>query len=330
MTDVARLAGVSHQTVSRVLNNHPHVHPRTRLIVLAAVRELGYQPNTVARALATGRTKTLGVITLAGTHYGPASILNAIEAAARKAGYVVSVASRRPEADESVAEAVLRMHRQGVAGIIVIAPHPVAGEPLGDLATVIPLVLIEGTPGGELAVVSVDQAAGGRLATEHLLALGHRTVWHIAGPASWTEAAARTAGWRAALVYAGAAIPPLRRGDWSPAAGYAFGQEMAGRDEISAVFVANDQMALGLLRALGERGRRVPEEVSVVGFDDIPEAGYFAPPLTTVRQPFDQVGRDSVGTLIAQIESGTPQLDRETIAPELVVRQSTAPPPTGP
>jgi DNA-binding LacI/PurR family transcriptional regulator len=237
------------------------------------------------------------------------------------------VASRRPEADESVAEAVLRMHRQGVAGVIVIAPHAMAGESLGDLGAMIPLVLIEGPPGGELPVVSVNQRAGGRLATEHLLALGHSTVWHLAGPSAWSESTERTAGWRAALASAGASIPPLHQGDWSPASGYTFGYELADRPEISAVFVANDQMALGVLRALGERGRRVPDDVSVVGFDDIPEAGYFAPPLTTVRQPFDQVGRRSVGTLIAQIESGPAQLDQETIAPELVVRQSTAPPP---
>jgi DNA-binding LacI/PurR family transcriptional regulator len=323
MTDVARLAGVSHQTVSRVLNNYPHVRPRTRLIVLAAVRELGYQPNTVARALATGRTKTLGVITLAGTLYGPNSKLNAIEAAARDEGYIVSIASRQPGGDESVADAVLRMHRLGVAGVIVIAPHAVADERLDDLATVIPLVLIE----GGLAVVSVDQTAGGRIATEHLLTLGHPTVWHIAGPENWPEATERTAGWREALVRAGAPVPALWRGDWSPASGYAFGREIAGRAEITAVFVANDQMALGLLRALGEHGRRVPDEVSVVGFDDIPEAGYFAPPLTTVRQSFEQVGVRSVRSLIAQIESDAPPLDRRIITPELVIRQSTAEPP---
>jgi len=325
MTDVARLAGVSHQTVSRVLNDHPNVRPRTRLVVLAAVRELGYQPNTAARALATGRTRSLGVITLAGTLFGPASMLYAIEAAARDEGYTVSIAGRS-DGDEFTAEAVQRMQKQGVAGIVVIAPYHAAGHSLEWLARRIPLVVVEGAPVGELAVVSVDQVAGARFATEHLLAQGHRTVWHVAGPGTWFEATERAGGWLAALEDAGAEVPPMAQGDWSPSSGYAIGQELAGRPEVTAVFVANDQMALGLLRALREGGRRVPEDVSVVGFDDIPEAGYFAPPLTTIRQHFDLVGLQSVRRLIAQIESGTAQLGREMITPELVIRHSTAAP----
>jgi DNA-binding LacI/PurR family transcriptional regulator len=330
MTDVARLAGVSHQTVSRVLNDHPHVRERTRLLVMAAVQELGYQPNTVARALATGRTHTLGVVTLAGTLYGPASILNAIEAAARDEGYTVNIASRRP--GEPVAEAVLRMHRQAVAGVIVIASHPMTGESLDDLATRIPLVLVEGRPGGDRAVMRVDQAACGRIATEYLLAQGHSTVWHIAGPEYSLEATERTAGWRAALTAAGAPVPEVCRGDWSPASGYTLGRDLSERPEVSAVFVANDQMALGLIRALREGGRPVPESVSVIGCDDIPEAAYFTPPLTTIRQPFDRVGRGSVRLLLGQIDSGPahpdapayPDAPVDPIAPELIVRRSTA------
>jgi DNA-binding LacI/PurR family transcriptional regulator len=174
-------------------------------------------------------------------------------------------------------------------------------------------------------VVAVDQALGARMATEHLLRQGHRTVWHIRGPESWLEAEGRMQGWREALQAAGIEPPgPLLTGDWSPASGYEAGLALAGRPEVGAVFVANDQMAVGLLRAMHERGRRVPEDVSVVGFDDIPEAAYLTPPLTTVHQPFDEVGRRSLALLMEQIEAGERTRRREIVSPGLVERRSVA------
>ena len=166
-----------------------------------------------------------------------------------------------------------------------------------------------------------------RLATSHLLELGHRTVWHVTGPAGWYETQERIVGWTEALTAAGVAVPPVLRGDWTAQSGYEAGQILSRMPEASAVFVGNDQMALGLLRALHEHGRAVPGDVSVVGFDDMPEAANFIPPLTTVRQPFSDVGRRGLQALLAQVKSGIGSDERVVITPELIIRQSTSPRP---
>jgi DNA-binding LacI/PurR family transcriptional regulator len=323
MTDVAKVARVSHQTVSRVLNEHPGVTPLTRARVLAAVEQLGYRPNTAARTLATGHSNTLGVVTLNGTFFGPVSTLYGIEQAARLAGYFVSVVSVRSLDRQSIADAVGRLTDQLVAGIAVIAPLASAAEALDDLPTDMPVVVVEGDPHGDLAAVNVDQATGARAATSYLLAAGHRSVFHVSGPQEWQEAESRLAGWRSALDEAGAEVVPPLDGDWTARSGYRAGQVLARIPEVTAIFAANDQMALGVLRALHEHNRRVPEDVSVIGFDDIPEAAFFMPPLTTVRQDFDQVGRASLNLLLDQIDSGARSNARVVIQSELVVRAST-------
>jgi DNA-binding LacI/PurR family transcriptional regulator len=326
MTDVATVAGVSHQTVSRVLNKHPNVSARTRALVLAAVDELGYRPNTAARALVTGRSRTLGVVTLASTLYGPSSTLSGVEAAARAAQYAVTVVSV-PSADPAeLRQGMALLLRQGVDGIIAIAPVRSTADALRAAAGDLPLVAVEGLPEGEVAVVCVDQVAVGHLATEHLLAAGHATVWHVAGPQDFYEGMGRLQGWRETLLAAGAEVPPPLPGDWSPRAGFEAGQVLGRLRDVTAVFAANDQMALGLLRALREHGRRVPEDISVVGVDDLPESSYFSPPLTTVRQDFDELGQQSLKALLAQIESGVHDVRRIVIAPELVPRSSVVPP----
>ena len=326
MTDVATFAGVSHQTVSRVLNDHPNVSPRTRALVLAAVEELGYRPNTAARALATGRSRTLGVVSMGGTLYGPTSTLDGVQAAAREAQYGVMVVSAPSPEPAVLRQSVGLLLRHGVDGIIAIAPVRSSSDALVQAAGEVPLVAVEGEPEGEVAVVCVDQAAVGRLATEHLLAAGHETVWHVAGPPDFSEATGRVDGWRAALVAAGADVPPPLPGDWSPRAGFDGGQVLSRMPGVTAVFAANDQMALGLLRALREHGRSVPEDVSVVGVDDLPETPYFSPPLTTVRQDFSELGRHSLRIVLGQIDSGVPSTERLVIPPTLVERQSVAPP----
>jgi DNA-binding LacI/PurR family transcriptional regulator len=326
MADVARLAGVSQQTVSRVLNDSPHVRPDTRERVREAIRKLEYRPNRLARALVTGRSRTLGVLSFDTTLYGPASTLFAIERAAHDAGYFVSIASLRSLDAASVRTAVERLREQGVDGVLAIAPQESAAGGLLQVPPDVPIVATEAGPPGTVPLVAVDQRAGARLATEHLLALGHRTVWHIAGPPDFLEAQQRVEGWRATLDAAGAQAPPLLTGDWSPRSGYEVGRRLAEDPEVTAVFVANDQMALGVLRALHERGRSIPREISIVGFDDIPEAQYFTPPLTTVRQDFGEMGRSSLRLLLDLMQSGQPP-SRLTIAPELIVRRSTAPPP---
>jgi DNA-binding LacI/PurR family transcriptional regulator len=322
MADVAKLAGVSIQTVSRVLNRSADVSPMTRARVLAAVEGSGYRPNAAARALATGHSNTLGVVTLNGTLFGPVSTLYGIEQAARVAGYFVSVVSLRSLDRSSVADAIGRLKDQLVGGVAVIAPLTSAAEALEDLLTDVPVVVVEGDPSVDLATVTVDQAAGARVATRYLLSSGHETVFHLAGPQEWQEAQRRVSGWRSALDESGADVVPPLYGDWTARAGYEAGHVLARIPEATAIFVGNDQMALGLLLALGEHNRRVPEDVSVVGFDDIPESAYFMPPLTTVRQDFDQVGRAALRLLVDQIESGARSVDRVVIQSELVVRAS--------
>jgi DNA-binding LacI/PurR family transcriptional regulator len=326
MSDVGRLAGVSHQTVSRVLNGSPNVRPQTRERVLAAMRELGYSPNPVARALVTGRSNTLGVVSFDTTLYGPASTLLGIERAAHDSGYFIVIASLERLDRLSIMEGIERLRRQGVDGILVIAPHESAAEALLHTHAGIPLVAVEAGPAAHVPVVTVDQRAGAAAATRHLLELGHRTVCHIAGPRDFLEAQQRRDGWMQTLTAAGASAPEPRVGDWSASAGYELGRQLAHEPELTALFVANDQMALGVLRALHEAGRNVPGDVSVVGFDDIPEAPYFLPPLTTVRQDFDEVGARSLRVLVGMIEAGSAPEAVAPVAPVLKVRASTAPP----
>jgi DNA-binding LacI/PurR family transcriptional regulator len=324
MSDVAELAGYSHQTVSRVLSGHPNVRAHTRARVMAAIQELGYRPNLAARALVTGKSQTLGVVCLNSILYGPASMLYAIEEAAQLADYWVTVASVRAFDRASLRKAIARLADQAVDGVVVIAPLASAREALQELPHDIPVVAVEGDPEDYNALVRVDQVAGARLATEHLLGLGHPTVWHVAGPSDWLDAQGRVAGWRSTLAAAGAEVIAPLAGDWSADSGYRAGQLLARMPDVTAVFVANDPMALGLLRALHERGRRVPEDVSVVGFDDIPEAAYFNPPLTTVRQNFEEVGQRSLALLLDRIAGRRDGPSDVVVEPELIVRQSTA------
>jgi len=325
MSDVARVAGVSHQTVSRVINDSRHVRAETRERVLSAMAQLGYQPNPVARALVTGRSQTLGVVSFDTTLYGPASTLFGIERAAHDAGYFIIVASLEALDRASVSEAVARLRRQGVDGILVIAPQEDAVDALLHTPADVPLVAVEAGPTGTVPVVEVDQFAGAAAATRHLLDLGHRTVWHVAGPPDYLEAQARLRGWRETLAAAGADAPEPLIGDWSARAGYDLGRRLAADPAVSAIFVANDQMALGVLRAMHEAGRAIPREVSVVGFDDIPESPYFMPPLTTIRQDFNEMGTRSLRLLLRAID-GERELAGSRVAPQLVVRASTSVP----
>ncbi|MFC4057047.1 LacI family DNA-binding transcriptional regulator [Planomonospora corallina] len=326
MADVARLAGVSHQTVSRVLNDHPNVRAETRTRVMEAIDRLGYRRNLVARALVTRHSRTLGVVSFDTTLYGPASTVYGIEQAARAAGYFVSIVSLTSIDRAGVRDALGYLTEQAVDGIVVVAPQRSAARALTDLPAGAPVVAVEGGAAGDVSTVSVDQVAGARLATEHLLGLGHETVWHVSGPSDWLEAEGRVEGWRAALAAAGRREPEMLVGDWSPRSGYEAGRRLAGMEDVTAVFVANDQMALGVLRAFAEEGVRVPERISVVGFDDIPESEFFSPPLTTVRQDFAAVGRRSIEMLLRRIETGE-RRGRETsvVPPRFVERASTAP-----
>jgi DNA-binding LacI/PurR family transcriptional regulator len=326
MADVARAAGVSHQTVSRVINGADSVRPETRERVLQAMRELDYRPNSLARALVTGRSWTLGVVSFDTTLYGPASTLFGIERAAHAQGYLVSIVSVTSLDRDSVLAAVEQLRGQGVDGILIITPQEAAVEAVLHIPRDMPVVAVEAGPEEAVPVVTVDQVAGAAAATRHLLELGHRTVWHIAGPSDWLEANQRIEGWMTALEEAGADAPPVLSGDWSARSGYELGQRLATVQDVTAIFAANDQMALGILRALYESGREVPRDLSIVGFDDIPEAQFFTPPLTTVRQDFNEVGRQGLMLLLDEIGASTRSSSRVIVQPKLEIRDSTAPP----
>ncbi|MGW0195463.1 LacI family DNA-binding transcriptional regulator [Nonomuraea sp. NPDC003201] len=324
MADVAKEAGVSHQTVSRVLNDHPNVRADTRARVEEAITRLGYRRNLVARALVTKRSRTLGVVSFDTTLYGPASTIYGIEQAARTAGYFVSIVSLKSIDAASVRDAIDYLAEQGVDGVVVVAPQRSAGRALENLPSGMPAVAVEGTHAADVSVVCIDQVQGARLATRHLLELGHETVWHVSGAADWLETEGRIEGWRAALEEAGRPVPEPLAGDWSPRAGYEAGKSLAAMEGVTAVFAGNDQMALGVLRALSEAGVRVPDQISVVGFDDIPESEFFSPPLTTVRQDFDVVGRHCIEVLLRQIDAGPTAYERLVVPPSFVVRSSTS------
>jgi DNA-binding LacI/PurR family transcriptional regulator len=224
----------------------------------------------------------------------------------------------------SLRTAVARLRRLDVDGILVVAPQRWAIERLAELTDDIPLVAVASGVQEVVSAVAIDHYAGAAAATCHLLELGHRTVFHIAGPADGQEPGRRLAGWRDTLVAAGAEIPLPMVGDWSPDAGYELGRRLATRMDVTAIFVANDQMALGVLHALHQAGRRVPCDASVVGFDASPQAEFFNPPLTTVRQDYNELGRRGLELLLTAIEDGRQAKVQEMIPADLIVRASTA------
>lgn len=326
MSDVARLAGVSHQTVSRVLNSHPSVRAETRDRVLAAIADLGYRRNTAARALVTRRTGTIGVVTSGSALFGPTSTLIAIENAARDAGRFVSVVTVARWEGEAMRQALEHFLDQGVDGVVVVAGHDDAVDAVLRFPSPVPVVLVgpPALPAPAPGTVAVDQYAGARAAVRHLLDLGHDHVTHVAGPAHWLDARRRVQGWQDELRAAGIEPGTPLAADWTADSGYAAGRTLLERGLPTAVFAANDQIALGLLHAFAEAGVRVPHEVSVVGFDDVDGAAHFVPPLTTVRQGFRELGARCLRLLVDLIEGGVARA--ETVRPELVVRESSGPP----
>ena len=323
MADVARIAGVSMMTVSRVINDHPRVSDATRKRVQAAIDQLGYRTNMAARTLAGGRSRVLGAISSETIFFGASRTLWGIEVAARQAGHFVNFVTVPTPSRPDMAEAVGHLMAAHVEGIVVIAPMKASIDALADLRVDVPMVITSGST-NVATTVGIDQELGARLATRHLLELGHRTVHHLRGPKGWIGAEARAKGWRDELKSHGCLIPTTRVGDWTPASGYAAGKAIAADRDVTAVFAGNDEMALGLMLALGEAGLRVPDDVSVVGFDDTPESGFFAPPLTTIHQDFSEVGRRAAEQLLSLIDDEP--AGQITIEPSLVVRASTAPP----
>lgn len=305
MAMVAQRAGVSGQTVSRVANDSPKVDPETRARVEQAMAQLGYRPNRAARALRTGRSHTLGLVAQTLATVGNSRMLQAVAESAAARGYALTVVTLGAEGD--IDEAFDRLRDQGVDGAIVLNEATALARDAA--AAGLRLVVVDSPSDERFAVVSTDHAAGAAAATEMLLANGHRTVHHLAGPHGSYAASERERGWRTALAAAGAIVPEPLRGDWSSASGHDQIERMLSSDdaalgEVTALFVANDQMALGAMRAFADAARRVPEDVAVVGFDDIADAAQFRPPLTTVRQDFDALGECAVRALIDAVEGG--------------------------
>jgi DNA-binding LacI/PurR family transcriptional regulator len=308
-----------------VLNGHPNIKQSTREHVLSVIDSVNYRRNSTARALARGESKRFGVLVDSPVQYGPNSILRAVEEAAHEAGYAVS-SLVIDDVVMSADIAVRTLLDQGVDALCVIVPRATSIDIVHDLAPGVPTVLIKDDPGTTELVVSVDQRLGARLAVEHLIRLGHRSIAHVAGPLDWVDARAREEAWRSTLEEHALEVPPVILGDWTADFGYEFARGQAGQFSPTAIFVANDQMALGLIHGFHATGVRVPHDVSIVGFDDHVESKHYLPPLTTVRQDFRTLGSMSVRMLLDAL-SGSVEDRRLVVEPELVIRDSTAPPP---
>ena len=324
--DIARMAGVSRQTVSRVLNGERYIKASTEAQVRKVIEEHAWRPNSAARALATARSKTIGLLVSARSHYGPFSAATAIGEAARARGYAILSATLAREDDAAIAEALDVFAAQGVDGVVVIAPQQRAQEALGRVGVHVPFVSLHWRDAGDGRLVAFDQAAGARLATRHLIELGHTRIRHLAGPQDWNEAEDRMNGFLAELNDHDLPVTPPVLGDWTADLGYEVGLKLLDHPDFTAVFASNDQMALGLMHAAADLGISVPGDLSIVGFDDIPEAKHFAPPLTTIRQDFSWLGARAIDVLVSQLEGEQVASPTEYPVPQLLVRQSTAPP----
>jgi LacI family transcriptional regulator len=327
--EIARMCGVSMQTVSRVINNRPDVSPATRQAVEAAIAAVGFQPSAVARSLVQRRSQTLGVIATGLNLVGVSQTLNGITEESQGADYALLLKELAGEDVEGVTEAIHFLVAHRVEGLIIFNPPSVESSLSAwqaDVpATRPPIVVLKSEPSTVCSTISVDNFGGARMATEHLLALGRTRIGHIAGPDSWREARDRTHGWRTALADAGIEPGPIASGDWSSASGEAAARELLDRaPDLDGVFVANDQMALGLFHAAHERRISIPERIAVVGFDGLAEGAQFTPSLTTISQPLRELGRLAVRELLSTIdlEPAQTEIRNLTLATELLVRDS--------
>jgi DNA-binding LacI/PurR family transcriptional regulator len=329
--DIARICNVSTQTVSRVLNNRPDVSAETRAAVEKAIAEMGYQPSALARSLVQQHSSMLGVITAGLRYSGVSQTLNGITEQCEASSYDLLI-KELPHFDVAditpIIDSLIVRH---VDGIIFAAPE------LGDNVQMAqaqlpsacpPIVFLKCQPSERYTTIGVDNYGGARQAVEHLLALGRRRIGLISGPLEWLEARQRQQGWIDALAAAGIAVADEHwcSGNWSSASGAAAFDELWKRyHNMDAVFASNDQMALGVLHSAAAMGLRVPDDLAVAGFDDLPEAAYFTPALTTVNHPLRELGVLAVKTLLAQIEgsSGAAEVQTLKLHTELLVREST-------
>jgi DNA-binding LacI/PurR family transcriptional regulator len=272
--------------------------------------------------LSSGRSRTIGLILLqSGGYYSRSAVTAGVEAAAGDAGYAVSIATIAALDTGLMERSLSKLADQGVDGIVIAVPLICTTRKMEDITRDIPTVTLDGSRTAGAQVLGIDQQEAGRVATQHLLDLGHSQVWHISGPDEWIEARQRRQGWQECLAAAGIEAPPPLEGDWSPDSGYRLGQVLAMIPDVTALFVASDEMAFGAIHALRVRGRSVPDDVSIVSVDDIALAAHCSPPLTTVRQDFYRCGALAVALLLDGARAGD-----SIVAATLSIRASTAPP----
>ena len=333
--EVAAAAGVSTQTVSRVINERPDVSPETRKRVQKVIHELAYQPSALARSLIQQRSYTLGVVTAGLQHIGPSYTLNGITNMAEEVGYALLLKELPHYHTANIGPIVQELASRHVDGIIWAVPevgdnHAWLGEASSNLE--IPAVFLAMESRENLSIVSVDNYKGGQMAMNHLLEQGYQRIGHISGPLDWWEARQRLAAWQDALLESGATIQDTHwaEGNWSSASGAAAAEKLINQyPEMDAIFVANDQMALSALRAMHRKGLRIPQDIGIVGFDNIPESAYFYPSLTTIQQDQFEVARVAVQKVTRIIERGWQDEEpeaRQTIilSPTLIVRESSS------
>lgn len=331
--DVAHAAGVSTQTVSRVMNKFSYVSEGTRSRVEAVVEQMGYRPSTLARSLSQQRSYTLGVVTFGLKYIGPSRTLNGIADKADELGYMLLMKELDNFETYNIDEVIGSLLARQVDGILWLAPeigddHAWLNDRLGDIP--VPMLFLSMRPRKGISSLSTDNYMGGVMATQHLLDLGKKQIGHISGPATWWEAQERKRGWRETLEKAGLDASEQRctEGNWSSASGeVAFIQLLEKFPNLDAIFVANDQMALSVLREAHRQNIKVPEQLAVIGFDNIPESAYFFPSLTTISQDLQLIGEQAVQNIVTMIqarqENKLIDMQAKFIQPNLILRESS-------
>lgn len=322
--DVARKAGVSVPTVSRVLTGAARVSDEKRERVLAAIQELNFRPSAAARALVSRQPRIIAVLAGDTSHYGYAETIRGIEERARTGGFIVTISVVESSQDDTVDSTIGLVLDQPLAGVIVLKFDPAGVAALRKIPSDIPTVSISGVRESGVPQAVLNESAAAQELTEYLLGLGHQTVHHVRVPPSRKEDG-RTTGWRRALREAGASIPQIIDATWDPRSGLEIGRALAGLEDVTAVFCGNDEIAMGVIKGLSERGKSVPADVSVVGFDDHPLAALWNPPLTTVNQDFAGLGARAYD-LLQTLISGRAVRKFSSERPEMVIRESAAPP----
>jgi DNA-binding LacI/PurR family transcriptional regulator len=326
MLEVAQESGVSYQTVSRVINEHPSVAPETRARILDVIKRMNYQPSKAARSLAAKYSSTLAVITYRMGYYGLTQMVVNIEQYARKAGYDIVYSNVNLEDGDDIASRIASTAQWSVDGIILIAPIQNADyEHIFEQIST-PFILFDNAPDTQYPSIRINQEAGGFATTNHLIELGHEQLVTIKGPQHWFGAESRLMGYYDALEKAGLTSVAEIEGDWTAQSGYTAMKKLLQEHSFTGIVAGNDQMALGAIHAMIEAGIRIPHDISIVGFDDIPEASFFLPALTTVNQDFHLLAQRGIQYLIDLIQNPNIVTGQRVIEPQLVIRNSTQSP----